>query len=200
MVILRHAQPAVYIFENPEAQRVKVGVSMNDTGGRLNTLNDKWRERTVTCQICGEKRLASFGNLIHRHYVSGISCPGGNNLPFERDVTVAESYLEEMKNSLSELSGVEKNSTVRRIHTLEKRIEKFRHYTPPVGKWRIGAIYYTEGYEAIEKGAHKILVEYLDKTAPTGEVFCCSVSVATEAVETALSLLGLSHSVIKETQ
>jgi hypothetical protein len=69
-----------------------------------------------------------------------------------------------------------------------------------VGEWQFGVAFYTEGVAEVELLSHKILEKHLDRLAPFGEVFCCSVSEATEAVETALSQLGLLHSVRKETQ
>jgi hypothetical protein len=59
---------------------------------------------------------------------------------------------------------------------------------------------YAEGVaQVVESLSHAILANHLDRLAPFGEVFCCSVSEATEAVETALSQLGLLHSVKKKT-
>jgi hypothetical protein len=66
--------------------------------------------------------------------------------------------------------------------------------------WQLSTAFYTECAERVELLSHEILGERLDKVAPFGEVFCCSVSEATEAVEKALSQLGLSHSARKETQ
>lgn len=194
---------AVYIFENFKAQRVKVGVTGMTTSNvitRLKDVNDMWFEIKVTCQICGERRFANVKGLIPQHIVSGISCSGGNALPLEKDVTLAEEHLENMKNSHSELSGSEKGSATRRINNLKKRIEKYRHYNGPVGEWQFRVIYYTGGAGQVESLSHKILEEYLDKMAPFGEVFYCSVETAIEAVETALSQLGLLHSARKEIQ
>ncbi|MFC1808969.1 hypothetical protein ACFL3D_02450 [Candidatus Omnitrophota bacterium] len=193
---------AVYIFENSEAGRVKVGltcIGLNQVVDRLRDINDMWLGRKATCQICGGRRLVDkVEGLLPQHVVSGIRCPGTGALPLEKDITLAESYLEKMKNRLSELSGVEKKSTVRRVNTLEKRIDKFRYYNGPVGEWQSRVIFYTKGAERVEPLSHEILAKYLDKQAPFGEIFCCSVSVATEAVETALSQLGLLDSVRKE--
>jgi len=201
MVEFRYCHGAVYIFENSKVQRVKVGTTIMSTSNvvtRLRDVNDKWLERKVTCQICGERRLANFAGFVPQHVVSGIVCPGGNELPLEKDVTLAESYLENMKNRLSELSGSEKGSATRIVNNLEKRIERYRHYNRPVGEWQFRVIFYTKCAEQVELLSHKILEEYLDKLAPFGEVFCCSVSVATKAVETALSQLGLLNTAKKE--
>lgn len=61
MVEFRYLHGAVYIFENPKAQRVKVGVSTSSVGSRLSDVNDMWLGRKVTCQICGG-RLVNIGS------------------------------------------------------------------------------------------------------------------------------------------
>ena len=133
-----------------------------------------------------------FGILIVRKTLNDrISLPP--------DVALAEAHLENMKKRLTELSGSEKGSATRIITNLNKRIELYRHYDRSVGEWQLSLVYHTEHAEQVELLSHEILSERLDKEAPFGEVFCCSVSEATEAVETALSQLGLSHSARKET-
>lgn len=200
MVEFLYPRGAVYIFENPKAQRVKVGmtaIGVNDVVDRLRDVNDMWLERKVTCQICGG-RLVNVRERVPQHVKSGRGCPGGNALPLEKDVALAESYLENMKNRLSELSGSEKGSFIRTVSTLEKRIERYRHHSRPVGEWQFRAAFYTEGVAEVESLSHKILAAHLDRLAPFGEVFCCSVLEATEAVETALSQLGLIDSAVKK--
>jgi hypothetical protein len=202
MVDYLYPHGAVYIFENSKAQRVKVGmtsIGVNDVLDRLRDVNDMWLERKVTCQVCGG-RLVNIMGLVPKHVKSGKDCPGGNALPLEKDVALAESHLEKIIKRLSKLSGSEKGSSTRIVNTLEKRIERYRHHNRPVGEWQFRIAFYTEGVAEVELISHKILAERLDKLAPFGEVFCCSVSEATEAVETALSKLGLLHSVRKETQ
>jgi len=200
MVIFRHMHGAVYIFENPEAQRVKVGMTINHVADRLSSINDMWLQRKVTCQICGGRRLASYNGLVPPHATSGRRCLGGNDLPIEKNVSLAEAYLEHLKERYSELSGSEKGSATRVIKNLEKRIELYRHYNAPVGEWQFRLAYYTECAEQVELLSHKVLEDRLDKEAPFGEVFCCSVSEAADAVETVLSQLGMLDSVRKETR
>jgi len=172
---------------------------LNQVVDRLITVNDMWSERKVACQICGG-RLLNFMGRVPQHVKSGIGCLGGNALPLEKDVALADSYRNDILNRLGQLSGTELGSAIRIVNTLEKRIERFRHYRRPVGKWQFRVAFYTEGAEKVEYLSHKILAEREDKQAPFGEVFCCSASEATEAVETALSHLGLLHSATKETQ
>lgn len=202
MVQFLYPHGVVYIFENSKAQRVKIGmtgIGVNNVDDRLRDINDMWLERKVTCQICGG-RLVNNGGLVPQHVKSGIRCPGGRALPLEKDVALAETYLEKVKNRLSELTESEKGSATRIVNTLKKRIEKYRHHNRPAGEWQFRVAFYTEGVAEVEVCTHKILAERLDKLAPFGEVFCCSVSEATEAVETALSQLGLLHSARKTTQ
>ncbi len=192
MIEFRYLHGAVYILENSEAQRVKIGMTINEVVDRLSAVNDMWLERRVTCQICGG-RLVSVGGHVPEHGGGRKGCPGGNGLPLEKDIALAESYLENMKSLLHELSGSEKGSVTRRIKTLAKRIALYRH-TERTGMWRLSTVFYTLCAEQVELLSHEILAERLDRGAPFGEVFCCSVSEATEAVETALSHLGLLDS------
>ena len=186
----------VYIFANPEAGRVKVGVSCG-LGDRLLALNDLWTGRTVTCQICGG-RLGNVGRPIRSHKAGGTECPGGYALPMERDVTVAERHLETMKAQVGEVSGTTRGSLTRRISTLAARIERFRGYVWPVGMWYSHTEFRADRVEAVEKRAHQILADHLDDTAPLGEVFTCSPEKAVQAVEAALGELGLLEGSIKK--
>lgn len=193
MTEFRYMHGAVYVLENPWVQRVKIGMTINTAAGRLDSVNDMWRERKVTCQICGGRRLASKG-LVPRHG----NCPGGGALPIEKDVSLAESHLALLRAQLDKLAGSAKGSVVRQINTLEKRIALYRHRDQPAGMWLLRATFYTECAEQVELRSHEILAERLDKLAPFGEVFSCSVSEATEAIESALREFGLQHSARRE--
>jgi len=201
MIKFLYPHGAVYIFENPEAQRVKVGmtaIGANNVADRLRDVNDMWLERKVTCQICG-RRCVNIGGYVPPHVgnASGKQCPGGNALPLEKDVGVAELHLENMKQQV--LTRSDKSSVTRQIQTLERRIERHRRYGPPVGEWQFRVAFYTEGVAEVEALSHKILAEHLDRRAPFGEVFSCSVVVAMHAVEAAMSQLRVLHSVKKKT-
>lgn len=201
MTEFRDMYGVVYIFDNSKAQRVKVGMTCNSISNvetRLRDANAKWLERSVTCQVCGGRRLANWDGSVPKHSINGKPCSGANTSPLEVDVTLAEARLEAYKNSLSGLSGSEKGSVSRLANNLEKRIEKYRHHKKPVGIWRMNTAFYTDCAEQVELRSHKLLEDYLDNQAPFGEVFCCSVPVAIEAVETALSQMGLLDSAKKE--
>jgi hypothetical protein len=198
----RYLHGAVYILENLEAQRVKVGMTINEVALRLRDVNDMWLEYKVTCQICGGRRLAKLigpkPRLVPRHVVSGKDCPGGNALPLEADLTLAKSHLDSLKSHLSKASGTERGSVRRRINTLEERIKLRPQHSRAVGVWRIGVVFYTKCAEQVELLSHEFLEERLDRVAPLGEVFCCTASEAGEAVERALNQLGLLHTARRE--
>lgn len=201
MTDFRHMHGAVYIFENAEAQRVKVGMTINATNNvtdRLKDVNDIWAGYKAMCQICGSRRFINGKGLIPRHVVSGKECPGGNSLPIEKDTTLSESYLTDIKGRYGNLSGSEKGSFTRIINNLEKRIEKYRQKSKPVGAWILRVAYYTDCAEEVELLSHKLLGESLDCEAPLGEIFSCSVSAASLAVETVLEQQGLLNGARKE--
>lgn len=175
MLEFHHQDGAVYIFENVKAQRVKVGMTSGDVLDRLRDVDEKWISKKATCQICGSRRLVSRKGYMPQHVVSGRKCPGGEELPLERDVLIAESHLERITQALHSLSGSEKSSAVRQIKTLERRIELYRDYQQPVGIWQFCVAFYTSRVEEVESLSHEILAERLDRQAPIGEVFCCSV-------------------------
>lgn len=197
MVEFRLLHGAIYIFENSRAERVKIGMTSlgtNNINDRLRDTNDKWLGIKGTCQICGERRLINAKSYFPQHK----GCLGGGALPLERDVALAESHLEQMKSSLSGLAGSEKGSVTRCINSLEKRIAQYRNYKIPAGMWQFRTAYYTECAELVELHSHRQLAGLLDKTAPFGEVFCCSVPEAEQAVEATLREFGLLDSARKE--
>ncbi|EEF79808.1 hypothetical protein [Methylophaga thiooxydans] len=197
----RYPCGAVYIFENVKAQRVKVGMTILSTTNvldRLRDLNNIWIGLKATCQVCGGRRFINTKGLVPQHVVSGVECPGGDRAPIEREVVFAEQHLQNLKKLVENVTGTEKGSVTRKINSLEKRVKLFRHYNQPLGMWQISTVYHTERAELVESETHQILVEKLDKLAPIGEVFCCSVSEASKAVELALKQLGLLDAAEKE--
>lgn len=189
---------AVYILENHEVQRVKIGTTINNIAGRLDAVNDMWLGRKVTCQICAG-RLVNMSGHVPQHVLSGRRCPGENALPLEKDITLAESHLKNLEMCHSELSGSEKCSVTRKIKTLKRRIELYRNFARSAGAWKYRVGFYTKCAGDVESLTHAILAERLDTRAPFGEVFTCSVVEAAEAVEAALGQLGLLDSAMRET-
>ena len=200
MRTFRDLYGAVYILENRLAERVKVGMTTNTIGGRLEDVNSMWLGVRVSCQICGGRRLVGNSGLIPQHVVSGKPCPGGNALPLEKDVGLAESHIQYLQLQVDQLSGSDKGSAVRKINTLEKRIALYRGKGQAVGEWEFAAAYFTESAERVELLAHEILGRALDSRAPFGEVFRCSLLEAMDGIETALRQLGLLDSAKKQTR
>ena len=189
---------AVYILENLAAQRIKVGMTISDVKLRLRDANAMWLELKITCQICGARRLVKLNlrtphapRVVPRHSASGVDCPGGSERPLEQDTSLAREHLDYLKRRVDQLSGSKKASMTRQINTLEERLTLRSQHVRGVGKWTIGTVYYTDCAEQAELLSHEYLAEYLDRHAPFGEVFNCSISVAREAVEMALKNLGV---------
>ena len=191
----RDMRGAVYILENPEAERVKVGMTINAVELRLRDANAMWLERKVTCQVCGARRYAKITypqpRVVPQHSVAGAKCPGGSARPLEHDTILATEHLSDLKLRLDHLVGTEKASVARQIKKLEERLLLRDQHKRAVGKWNIATVYYTDCAERVELLSHEILEAYLDRSAPFGEVFSCPISKAREAVEQALLHLGL---------
>ncbi|MBC8494325.1 MAG: hypothetical protein ISR70_03750 [Candidatus Thioglobus sp.] len=185
---------AVYIFENIKAQRIKIGMTINSTSkikDRLKDVNNIWTGYKGMCQICGTRRFINEKELMPKHMVNGKNCTGENSLPIERDTTLSESHLAEIKEFYCSLSGSEKGSLTRIINNLENRIKKYRKKIIPIGTWTLSVVYYTDCAEEVELLSHKLLNKRLDRGAPLGEIFNCSVSTASLTVETVLKQQGL---------
>jgi hypothetical protein len=197
MISFRELYGVVYVLENPAAQRVKVGMTTNQVSLRLREVNDLWQGRRGSCQVCGG-RLNLVQGRIPQHPRNSGGCPGGKAPPLEREVLLAQKYLEGMKERLEGLAGTAKGSANRKIKTLERRIAMPRHHELSRGTWQHRATVFTECAEEVELLSHTILGAHLDETASIGEVFRCSVSVALGAIEAALVQLGLAHQARQE--
>jgi rubrerythrin len=195
----------VYILENKEADRVKVGVTVNQPAERLKVVNQMWTRFRATCQICGGRRLVNIRDgLIPKHAGSGKHhtanryCAGSLHPPLERDTSVAKSYLNDLKKHRVNSNGTEKGSLTRMINNIEKRIDLYSDLNMPIGKWCLKVVFTTNEADLVEQLTHKLLDKQLDKKALFGEVFCCSVESATKAVEKTLNNLSLANSAKKE--
>lgn len=178
----------IYIFENVEAQRIKVGLTVNPADvrngmGRLKDCNDIWTRKSGMCQMCGTRALVDAQGRMPNH----VTCNGSTFLPIESDQTLAQDYLGYLKEENKTLKGSEKGSCTRKIKTLETRINKYKSMPKPIGTFVLKAFYYVNEVESIEKVAHKEIEEYLDEDAPLGEIFTCSVEKACEVLDSILS-------------
>lgn len=178
---------AVYILQNAEADRVKVGMTGSNVYLRLQEVNDTWLEHRLTCQVCGSRRLAKPSALSPRcmpkHTSLGRECPGGGQPPLEWDTSVAAEHLRAMKTSVARGDKV---SLTRQIRTLEQRINLRSQHSRAVGSWVLDSVIPTDRASEVERRTHELLAAHLDTAAPLGEVFRCSLAEAKAAVDRAL--------------
>ena len=180
-------QPSVYILENNEANRVKVGATTNDPVARLLDVNRKWLGVKGRCQICLSWRLVTPDGRMPTHVLSMNHCSGSNALPLEAETSLAEQELINLKEQQDVLAGSEKISAIRKFNNLRKVVEIYRNASRRVGEWRILTSYpLLHAYE-VEAIAHQLLSTHLDRDAPIGEVFSCSSQEAISAVEAAIA-------------
>ncbi len=198
MTEFRHMHGRVYILENEEAKRVKVGMTTNRVEERLRDVNNMWLGIKGTCQICGGRRFINGKGFINRHVLSGVHCPGSNSLPFEKDSSLAISYLTKLENNQDVFNRSNQGSFTKLINQLKQRISRFQALGELLGHWKINTVYHTTSAENVELHTHDILSDCLDKGAPIGEIFSCSIEEARNAVELALDQLKLLQSAKKD--
>lgn len=192
MVVYRDGFATIYILENSEAGLVKVGVTINNPAERLRALADLWHGRYGTCQVCGARLLLRKRRLWD-HRKNGTRCPGSLELALEQDSSVAEWYLQVLRERLTSAAGVEITSAKRMIKRLEKLVALPRHSESIIGSWALRyEVFTARPYEA-ELLSHSFLSRRLDVSAPHGEVFRCDFKEAHAAVERALNELGVAQ-------
>jgi len=176
----------VYILENIEAHRIKVGVTINNPEGRLLDINRIWQGDKGRCQICGNRRLLDANGMMPIHVLSMRHCKGSHEKPIEIDTSLAKQELEILKSDLVDISGKAKGAAVKKVKAFENLIEFYSNQPKRVGVWQISALFAAKKAYLVEASAHEILSEYLDSDASIGEVFSCSVDIAISAVQAAL--------------
>jgi hypothetical protein len=177
----------VYILENKDAQRVKVGATFNLPDDRLLDVSRKWSGVSARCQICLNWRLVKPDGCMPAHVLNGYYCSGSNKLPFEKDVSLAELTLINLQDQVEELHGSQKTSAIRRIKNLRKVIDSYTNTPRQIGSWQLLASYFLEDAYQVEAIAHEMLSTHFDRDAPIGEVFNCLPEQAIAAVEAAIA-------------
>lgn len=190
-----HLRGTVYILENSEAKRVKIGVTINNPSERLKDVNRMWLGTKGRCQVCGNRRLLEFNGLMPKHVLSGKHCSGSHALPLERDKSLAIEEAKRLKGELEGIQGKSKGSAVKRIRSLEKLIDEPQDVQRFTGSWSLRTSFKSEIAYQVEELVHETLHVYLDRSAPFGEVFSCSVEEAVVAIENAHSKLGLTSQI-----
>lgn len=178
----------VYILENKEAQRIKVGATLNHPDSRLIDIARMWRAAKGRCQVCLCWRMLNKG-LMPKHVLSGKYCFGSGQLPFERSTQLAEEQLSNLQEQLLFLKGVDLSYATKRIKNLKKILQNYKDVPVRSGKWELRSSFQTESAYLVEAIVHGRLEAHLDKKSPFGEVFLCSAEEAISVIEEVLHAL-----------
>lgn len=176
----------VYILQNKEAQRIKIGATLNHPDERLTDIARMWRAFKGRCPICLRWRMLNKG-VMPRHVLSGNHCSGSGELPLERSTQLAEKQLIDLQEKLPGLSGSDSNYATKRIKNLLKILQNYKDNPIRRGKWELRAFFKIDSAYSIEAITHKMLDAHLDRNAPFGEVFTCSAEEAITVIEQAIS-------------
>jgi len=176
----------IYILENLEASRLKIGVTINNPVERLKDVSRMWNGTKGICQVCSSRRLLLPDGRMPKHVLSGNRCYGSGALPIESDVTIASQELNKLRANLELKIGRAKGSAAKRVKSLECLIETYRNKPIKIGTWQICTSFVTGNAYRVEQLVHEQLSKYLDTSAPFGEVFTCSAAEAIIAIEKAL--------------
>uniref|UniRef100_UPI00404725C8 hypothetical protein n=1 Tax=Polynucleobacter sp. TaxID=2029855 RepID=UPI00404725C8 len=177
----------VYILENKDAKRIKIGATINLPDARHTDISRMWRGIKGRCQICLNWRMLNKG-LMPKHVLSGHHCAGSGELPLERSTTLAEKQLTNLQEQLSLFRGTELNYATKRIKNLLKVLQNYKENPIRLGKWELRAYFKTDFAYSIEAVAHEKLASFLDSNAPFGEVFTCSAEQVIAIIENSLKV------------
>lgn len=187
---LRLNMAYVYILENKDAKRIKVGATVNHPDVRLIDISRMWGAVKGRCQICLKWRILENARLP-KHVLSGNYCAGSSEPPFEFSTNLAERYLDDLLGQLPSLNGSNLNFATKRANNLKKIINNYKVNPVRIGTWELSAFYKTDFAYQVEKFVHQALAAELDNDSPFGEVFTCSLEEAIKTVES--NLLKLSQ-------
>lgn len=176
----------IYVLRNLEANRLKIGVTINNPVERLKDVSRIWHGTKGICQVCSSRRLLLPDGRMPKHVLSGNHCYGSGALPIESDVTIASKELNKLKANLELKVGRAKGSAAKRIKSLESLIESYCNKPIQIGTWQMCTSFVTCNVYIVERIVHESLAKYLDTSAPFGEVFTCSAAEAIVAIEKAL--------------
>lgn len=172
----------VYILENQDAKRIKVGATLNHPNDRLTDISRMWRVVKGRCQICLSWRMLANGRMPN-HVLTMQHCAGSGELPLEYSTKLAETQLIGLQGRLPGLSGSDLNYATKRIKNLRTILQNYKENPKCLGAWELRASFKTDSAYPIEKLVHQALAAYLDKSAPFGEVFSCTAEEAIMVVE-----------------
>jgi hypothetical protein len=172
----------VYILENMDARRIKIGATVNHPDDRLLDISRMWRAIKGRCQICLSWRMLSDGRMP-KHVLSMNHCAGSGELPLEYSTQLAEEQLIDLQGRIPWINGSELNFATKRIKNLQKIIRNYKENSIRPGSWFLRASFKIDSAYLIEEYVHSVLAAHLDANMPFGEVFSCSAEEAITLIE-----------------
>lgn len=172
----------IYILENKDVKRIKIGATVNHPDDRLLDISRMWRAIKGRCQICLGWRLLVDGRMPNH-----VHCHGSGELPFEYSTQLAEEQLVDMQGRLPWIKGSDLNFATKRIKNLQKIIGSYKKNPKRIGTWNLLTAYKVDFAYIVEERVHQILAAHLDKDAPFGEVFSCSTEEAIRVIENTIA-------------
>lgn len=179
----------VYILENKDAERIKIGATINHPDGRLIDISRMWGGIKGRCQICLNWRILDNGRMP-KHVLSMNHCIGSGELPLEFSTKLAEEQLKNLQGESPWLERSDSNYATKRIKNLRKILQIYKDNPIRLGKWELRASFKIDEAYSIEEDVHQILAAHLDKEAPFGEVFSCSAEEAIKVIEEKISQIS----------
>lgn len=174
----------VYILENKDAGRIKIGATVNHPNDRLLDISRMWRAIKGRCQICLSWRMLVDGRMPDH-----VQCTGSGELPLEYSTQLAEEQLADLQEQLQSLSYSDLNFATKRIKNLTKILQNYKENPSRLGFWELRTSFQTDSAYLVEECVHLKLENYLDREAPFGEVFSCTPEQAIEVVENVIAQL-----------
>ena len=175
----------VYILENINAKRIKIGATVNHPEDRLLDINRMWKAIKGRCQICLCWRMLTDGRMPN-HVLSMNHCAGSGQLPLEYSTKLAKEQLLDLQGQIPWLSGSDLNYASKRIKNLQKILQNYNENPTRSGSWVLRAMFKIDFAYAIEEIIHRQFAAYLDQSAPFGEVFDYPAQGAIESIENAI--------------
>lgn len=119
----------VYILENKDANRIKIGATINHPDARLTDIARMWRAIKGRCQICLCWRILDNGRMP-KHVLSMSHCKGSGKPPLEYSTKLAEKQLDDLQGKFGK-----SNFATKRIKNLQKVLNSYKENPLRMGKW-----------------------------------------------------------------
>lgn len=182
----------VYILENTDAKRIKIGATVNHPNDRLLDITRMWHATKGRCQICLSWRMLTNGRMPN-HVLSMNHCVGSGELPLEYSTQLAEKQLIDLQGRIPWVSGSELNFAIKRIKNLQKIIRNYKENPIRHGSWFLRASFKIDSAYLVEEYIHSLLAAHLDTDMPFGEVFSCPAEEAIDLIKETISRIATGN-------